>query len=185
MDWKAKRPRIEIVVECGAACVVGAAVGFALLRLGAGGIVVAGAAGVATAAMALCVLALVDRDAGTARSEFALVDLPLAGDTQDDVLLLDAANECHAPTTDELLLDDPLPLASESRVVRLFTAAPDVGAGGVIPAPGEMLARIETFLGTGRGSAFESAPPAHDASVDASAALHAALADIRASLRRG
>jgi hypothetical protein len=76
---------------------------------------------------------------------------------------------------DELLLDDPLiDVEADSRVVRLFDRQK--------ATPGELVTRIEGFLGDGRrrpaatkeGSA---APP------DASAALHAALANIRASLR--
>jgi hypothetical protein len=47
-----------------------------------------------------------------------------------------------------------------------------------------MVARIEDFLGLGRGAAPAS-PTNQAQSADASAALHAALADIRRSLRLG
>jgi hypothetical protein len=89
---------------------------------------------------------------------------------------------------DELLLDTPLAPAEGSRVVRLFGDAPQPALEATtIPAPGEMLARIEDFLGVARGSAAaaEPAPNANFASAEASAALHAALADIRRSLRQG
>ncbi|MEA1073006.1 hypothetical protein [Sphingomonas sp. LY160] len=72
-----------------------------------------------------------------------------------------------------LLLDDPLvPVENSSRVVRLFDAN---GA-----SPGDLVVRISDFLG-------ERATPApvvgEAAVVDASDALYAALANIRASLR--
>lgn len=75
---------------------------------------------------------------------------------------------------DELLLDDPLvDVEPDSRVVRLFERQE--------ATPGELVAKIADFLGD------RSAPAAvetHDhRPVDASAALHAALANIRASLR--
>ena len=77
---------------------------------------------------------------------------------------------------EELLLDDPLTgFDPDSRVVRLFAREE--------ATPGEMVARIADYLADGdRAPAFgteegSAAPP------DASAALHAALANIRASLR--
>ena len=67
---------------------------------------------------------------------------------------------------DVLLLDDPvIPDRPTARVVQMF-----------VPQAGEMVTRIDQFLETKRGAARESAP-------DASAALHAALAQIRQSLR--
>ena len=78
---------------------------------------------------------------------------------------------------DELLLDDPLvEVAADARVVRLFAKQE--------PTPGELVERIADFLGDGRRPAqaahyrADAQPP-----VDASTALHAALANIRASLR--
>jgi hypothetical protein len=47
-----------------------------------------------------------------------------------------------------------------------------------------MAARIETFLGGSRGGTAAAADPVAPATTDASAALHAALADIRRSLRQ-
>lgn len=77
---------------------------------------------------------------------------------------------------DELLLDDPLVEVEEgSRVVRLFDRQQDT--------PGEMVARIEGYLGTGRRQSVSAVGEGSAAPPDATAALHAALANIRASLR--
>lgn len=78
---------------------------------------------------------------------------------------------------DELLeLDDPLVEAEpDSRVVRLFAHQE--------PTPGELVDRIADFLGDGMRPAVEPVPAEAQQPVDASAALHAALANIRASLR--
>ena len=77
---------------------------------------------------------------------------------------------------DELLLDDPLvEVEADSRVVRLFDRNE--------ATPGEMVARIEDYLGDGRRRPDIPAEEGSAAPPDASAALHAALANIRASLR--
>ena len=81
------------------------------------------------------------------------------------------------PQDDEgvLLLDDPLvEVAPDSRVVRLF-ARND-------PTPGELVLRISDYLSE-QGKAPTAAEPPIEQQVDASAALHAALANIRATLR--
>ena len=97
------------------------------------------------------------------------------------ILLLERVDVVEAvpfelPDEDELLLDDPI---ADSRVVQLFEREQPVA----LPEPGELVARISDYLGSGRAAA-----PAQDQPVaspaDASAALHAALADIRQSLRR-
>ncbi len=77
-------------------------------------------------------------------------------------------------TDGELLLDDPLvETEPDSRVVQLFARAE--------PTPGELVARIEDFLSDGcRTPGVEEV---EQRPVDASAALQAALANIRASLR--
>lgn len=74
----------------------------------------------------------------------------------------------------ELLLDDVLvPVAPESRVVRLFS-------GGRLPTPGELSRTIDCHLGAERGGTPESAPrPAGDQSE----ALFQALAELREALR--
>ena len=77
---------------------------------------------------------------------------------------------------DELLLDDPLiKVEDDSRVVRLFDRNE--------ATPGELVARIEDYLGDGRRRPDFPAEEGLAAPPDASAALHAALANIRASLR--
>jgi hypothetical protein len=74
------------------------------------------------------------------------------------------------------LLDDPIiEVAPESRVVQLFARAE--------PTPGELVLRIEDYLSDGRRTPAREASAAQQRPVDASAALHAALANIRASLR--
>ena len=85
-------------------------------------------------------------------------------------LLLEAKDEL-------LILDDPLvDPPSDSRVVRLF-APPE-------PTPGELVDRIAEFLGGDRKPApVPQLSAENQYSVDASAALHAALANIKASLR--
>ena len=77
---------------------------------------------------------------------------------------------------DELLeLQDELAeIADDSRVVQLFTREE--------PTPGELVERIADFLGEGRRLAPVGQPEA-PRQADASAALQAALANIRASLR--
>ena len=77
----------------------------------------------------------------------------------------------------ELLLDDPLvEIESDSRVISLFAREQ--------ATPGEMVARIADFLGEERRTpAPPSAGEGSASPPDASAALHAALANIRASLR--
>jgi hypothetical protein len=93
-------------------------------------------------------------------SQFQPVALDTAGPAE---LLLEEEDEA-------LLLDDPLiEIDPDSRVVRLF-ARQD-------PTPGELVERIADFLGEDRRPGSEPGAP-----TDASAALHAALANIRASL---
>lgn len=95
---------------------------------------------------------------------------PIAFEDPSEVLLLE----------DEiLLLDEPLvePLVEPepvSRVVQLF--APDAAA-----TPGQMQARIERHLARNEDGEWDNAASQSD---DASAALHAALSDIRRTLRR-
>ena len=78
----------------------------------------------------------------------------------------------------ELLLDDPLSdVGDDSRVVRLFAADE--------ATPGELVARIEDYLGSDPRRTVREASESSENSqaMDASAALHAALANIRLSLR--
>ena len=77
---------------------------------------------------------------------------------------------------DVLLLDDPLGgIEPDARVVRLF--ARDEAT------PGELVTRIADYLGDERRILAQAAGEGQQTPPDASAALHAALANIRASLR--
>ncbi|MBA3668336.1 MAG: hypothetical protein H0W65_11555 [Sphingomonas sp.] len=80
-------------------------------------------------------------------------------------------------TVDELLLDDPLgSVEPDARVSRLF--APDERT------PGALVMRIADYLGDRPAPAFDGGSSNETRPLtDASAALHAALANIRASLR--
>ena len=179
MTWTATRPNIEIAAEWIAAAMLGGAVVLALAMLVPAGMVAAACGGCGAAAAAIALQRSVAPGGGAAVPGFAPADWPGA----EEVLLLDAPLAPEA--SDELLLDDPLPAPDRSRVVRLFGDLPG-GEAAAIPAPGEMLARIETFLGASRETAFPAgAAPGNAASAEASAALHAALADIRRSLRQG
>lgn len=133
------------------------------------------ASGIAAAlAMTLVGLAAMRQVKGEliAQAGFELVDFP------DDVLLLDVVASAG---DDALLLDDPIaPIAEDSRVVRLF--APET-----IAAPGELAERIDQWLDGARNRVRTEVPVAASGhgprSSVASAALHAALDDIRRSLR--
>lgn len=187
MNWKASPPAIEIAAVTIAATCLGGAIGFAIARiapLGAG-LAEAGGAGTIVATAAWLILWRVDHPRGL-RQPFAPESLDDLLDTAD-VLLLDQ----RVDDDEALLLDDPLPvLGDDSRVVRLFAVQPVHSEAAPMPlaGPGEMIARIEDFLGQARGSAAggELVSRADKAgSDDANAALHAALADIRRSLRQG
>ena len=156
MSWASKHS-IEVLAEWGAPASLATAAGWAAL-----------AAGLPLAArIAIAVIALM---AG-------VVAMRLAGGAP---IIAEAGFE-PAPFEEEdrrseLLLDDPLvEIAPDSRVVQLF-AKPE-------PTPGELVLRIEDYLSDGRRG-----PSGHEGAVaqqpvDASAALHAALANVRASLR--
>lgn len=76
----------------------------------------------------------------------------------------------------ELLLDDPLvEVQPDSRVVKLFERED--------PTPGELVLRISDYLSEQDQAPVSRAQPIEPEPIDASAALHAALANIRATLR--
>lgn len=183
MNSSTPRPAIEILAETLAVLSLGGACAFAMAQ--AGSLAAALAAGGAAAGAAALVLRRVDGAAEAEGAKFTLMDF-LFEEDDSSVLLLDDAVTADE---DELLLDDPLPKVSDdSRVVRLFGAAASAPrAQPAMIAPGEMVMRIEHWLGgaASGGSAAEPAPPAGNvASEEAKAALHAALADIRRSLRQ-
>ena len=178
MNWKAERPAIEIAAEWIAAACVGGAIAFAVWRLAplGSGILAAAAAGVLGAIGALVVMNRVERADRPLGERFVPVDFT----DEADVLMLDDPIGRDEP----LRLEYKLPAISEdSRVVRLFAVPPMAGEAAPLPAPGEMAARIENFLG-GTRTDTAAVDPTLPAATDASAALHAALADIRRSLRQ-
>lgn len=181
MNSKASPPVIETAAISVAALSLGGAVAFAMAQIAPFGAGLVGAS-VTGAIAALGAWLLVGRvDRRPALPPF-VTSAPVCADTDQDVLLLD-----QIAGDEPLLLDDPLPvLRDDSRVVRLFAALPDAEAAAPLVGPGEMIARIEDFLGHSRPApAGEQAGDATKAaSEDASAALHNALADIRRSLRQ-
>jgi hypothetical protein len=184
MDWKAQRPAIEIAAEWIATACVGGATAFAAWALAPAtlALIAAPATGIAGAMAALFALGRVARRVPSPADGFVPVPFGIEEEAQ--------ARDKPVAADDCLLLDDPIPaVAEESRVVRLF-AVPQAAEPAPLPAPGEMAARIEDFLGGSRPGPVAAAPPSFTppatapATADASAALHAALADIRRSLRQ-
>ena len=156
MNWASKHP-VEVIAEWGAPALLAVATGWAA---SAAGLPLAAVAAAGTMALAIGVVMM--RLAGgapiVAEVGFELVPF-------EDIM-----------ADDELLLDDPLvEIAPDSRVVRLFAKAE--------PTPGELVLRIEDYLSDGRRSPAPMEATVEQRPVDTSAALHAALANIRASLR--
>jgi hypothetical protein len=162
-----KQHVLEAAAEWGAPILLAAALGWAGFRLGAP---LAGVLAAVIVAFAGGLGAM--RKAGSAAPTIASFETPAIEPVEVEVgeLLLEEKDEL-------LILDDPLVDPSpESRVVRLFERQE--------PTPGELVDRIADFLGGARQPAPVPQRPVEDPySVDASAALHAALANIRASLR--
>lgn len=165
MSWTGKQHPVEVAVECLAPIPLAFAVGWAGGRLGLSSI----------EAMAL----------GVAVLTIGFVAIRIGGGTHAVALQDFEPAEFTSVELDELVLgemdsvlelsdrlDEPDP---DSRVVRLFAREE--------PTPGELVDRIAYFLGGARAVPAER--PAADVGrpPDASAALHDALANIRASLR--
>jgi hypothetical protein len=164
-----KQHFLETAAEWGAPMLLAAAFGWAGLRLGAPLAGVAAAAAVSFAG-GLGVIRRTNSAAAATIPSFEIGEIEPIEPQEYDELLLEAKDEL-------LILDDPLVEPSpDSRVVRLFDRQE--------PTPGELVDRITNFLDGDRQPALVPQRPAEDQySVDASAALHAALANIRASLR--
>lgn len=165
MNWAGKQHPVEMLIEWIAPFPLALAAAWAGRTLGFS---FSAAAAVAVAAYILGFVAI--RRTGRENRARSYGFEPAKFEKETDELLL-------GPQDEVLILDDPLDVVpSDSRVVRLF--APHD------PTPGELVERIADFLGEDRCAVLpvqvraEPAPPA-----DASAALHAALANIRASLR--
>ena len=152
---------VESLAEWAAPAVLGATLAWAGSRLGMSfAATTVGALAAFGAGWAVMRRTDADRLAGIATFEAAVLDA-------DELLLTDEV----------LMLDDPLTEpAANSRVVRLFATEE--------PTPGQLVERIADFLGDNQRTVTEALENATAARrVDASDALHAALANIRASLR--
>ena len=166
MSWAARQHPVETLVECVAPIPLALAAAWACRLFGL--------SIVESAAVAVVVFT-----AGCAA-------VRLAGRTNTAPFGFEpAAVEVEAPELGELLLEekdelleltDPLDdVMPDSRVVRLFERHE--------ATPGELVDRITGFLAEGRPADATTVTAEPPAPVDASAALHAALANIRASLR--
>jgi hypothetical protein len=160
MKLRAKQHPADVAAEWVSLTALAVAAGWSASRLGDSALVAACAA---IAALVAGFAAM--RLFGTASEE--QVDVPF------EPLPIEECIE----ESGELLLDDPLvEIESDSRVISLFAREQ--------ATPGEMIARIADFLGEERRvPAASSAGEGSASPPDASAALHAALANIRASLR--
>ena len=167
MKTAQKQHVLEAAVEWAAPLLLAAALGWAGFRLGAplagvfAAVIVAFAGG----------LGIMRRTGHAAPAAIAPFEAAAIEPVEQELgeLLLE-------PKDEVMILDDPLVVASDSRVVRLFERQE--------PTPGELVDRITDFLGGTRQPALVPQRPVEDRqNVDASAALHAALANIKASLR--
>ena len=167
MKTAQKQHVLEAAIEWTAPLLLAAALGWAGFRLGAP---LAGvfAAVIVAFAGGLGIMRRTDHAASAIIAPFEAAAIEPVEQELDE-LLLEAEDEL-------LILDDPLVVPSNSRVVRLFERQE--------PTPGELVDRITDFLGGTRQPALVPQRPVEDQhNVDASAALHAALANIKASLR--
>jgi hypothetical protein len=156
MDWAGKSHPVETLAEWGAPLVLAAAAAWAASVTG-----LPSAAKAAGGVMALSAGIVAMRMAGA---------VSLAREPGFEPVELEPTDEF-----DVLLLEDRLgEPAADSRVVQLF-AQPD-------PTPGELVLRISDYLSE-QGKPAVADFPSVEHQVDASAALHAALANIRATLR--
>jgi hypothetical protein len=172
MNWAGKQHPLETLAEWCAPAILAGAIGWCATRVG---IALPVSAAVTGAAFAVGLIAV--RSIGRAGNgpSFAFEPAPLGAEELDE-LLLDTPIE--VVSSNELLLDDPLTdVAEDARVVRLFAKQE--------PTPGELVARIEDFLGEGarRPAPQPVAERKQQAIPDAGAALQAALANVRASLK--
>ena len=168
MNWAGKQHPVETLVEWVAPIPLALATGWAGRSLGLT-LIEAVAASVALLTAGFAAIRLAGRPSSASPYSFD----PAAIEAEDAVF-----GELILEAKDELLeLTDPLVDAQpDSRVVRLFARQE--------PTPGELVERITDFLGEGRQPSQAMAATADAAApVDASAALHAALANIRSSLR--
>lgn len=169
MNWAGKQHPLEMLVEWIAPLPLATAVAWAMRSFGFGPVALLVASVPVFAAGVVIVKKAGRENERRFRFEMLAID-PTADPPWPDELLLEEKDAV-------LELDDPLEKPEpDSRVVRLF-ARPEL-------TPGELVDRIADFLGEGSQPASPAGPPTPPGPpVDASAALHAALANIRSSLR--
>jgi hypothetical protein len=175
MDKVRPRARFDWLVEIGGASALGLGGAYAALKLAPSFAVPPQAATLVAGFTFFVVGVLVMRTAPGPRAEHVLADFAVVP-VENDELLLDTRIEpdellLDTPVEDDvLLLEDALPEPDPaSRVVHLFAAQP-------MPTPGQLKERIDRHL----AGAPLGTPPALP---NASAALYAALDELRRSLR--
>jgi len=166
MSWPGKQHPLEAAIEWLAPIPLALAVGWAGLRLGLASLT-SMMLGAAALVVGLAAVKLGGRGASIPIHDFE----PAEFETIElDELVLeekDAVLELHDR------LEQP---PADSRVVRLFERQD--------PTPGELVDRIVDFLAEGRRQEAKATAMTEPSRIpDASAALHEALANIRASLR--
>lgn len=178
MNWKLQPHPLEIAAAAISVTSLGGATAFAIFalvpRTGHLLTIAAALGGLMATCAGLFVLSRVGAPRRVDSRGFRLVDFV---DAMGEPVAPEPWIENDEPVEDELLLDDPIaPLDPDSRVIRLFQPEQPEP----LPEPGQLVARIADYLGSGRGatSPVVNEPVRHDASD----ALHAALADIRRSL---
>lgn len=186
MDDVRHRARFDWLAEIAGAAAAGLAAGFSALKLAPSfGLVPAAgmtASGLAVFGLGWLGMRAIKPDAREhVISDFNFEPIGaggMVGVVAEEPLLLDVVYEEPAAFSNsgengELLLDDPLVVDPASRVVQLF-------ARQQLPTAGQLKERIDRHLAAGvvQSVREDEEPPA-----DASAALYAALTDLRRSLR--
>lgn len=165
--------RIEAIIDCGAALVLGGGGAYAATRAGGVPAVAAAAAAAALFGAYAILRSVAVREPSFTLASFSPVEAMF--DPIDELLLTEQVEELLLTEADQfhdreavLILEDILAKLGEgSRVIRLFDPA-------ALPSASESKARIDRDLEENR---ISSGPP------DASEALHAALSELRRSLR--
>ena len=185
MDEVRHRARFDWLVELAGAAAPGLAAGFAALKL-APSFGFAPAVGMAASGLAAFGAGLFGMRAvrpGAREHAFPGLRIEsidagdlLASNVPAEPLLLEIPYEVSTALKDVaerevLLLDDPLVADPDSRVVQLFASPP-------LPTAGELKERIDRHL-----AAVQPIRNREEPAPDASAALYAALAELRRSLR--
>lgn len=157
MDWAEKPHLIEVLAEWGAPIVLASAAGWSASMAG---LPLAAEVPAVVIALSLGIIAMRKAGGKPSMPEAGFQPVEFGPGDYDNVLLL----------------DDPLvEVEPDSRVVRLFARTD--------PTPGELVLRISDYLSEqSKPSALADRSDELEQG-DASAALHAALANIRATLR--